>query len=165
MLKHSLAKSNYLPFPCSPCKYEEISPRLLEDYASSQIKVKWLSLKITIIQTIVIKYLGVQFSSVQFSSVTQSCPTLCTPINHSTSRSPCPSPTPRVYSNSCPLSQWCHPTISFSVVPLSSCPQPLPASRSFPVSQLGQLIQRKIIFNLLPCDGYISPLIQYIEVD
>ena len=67
MLKHSLAKSNYLPFPCSSCKYEEISPRLLEDYASSQIKVRWLSLKITIIQTIVIKYLGVQFSSVQFS--------------------------------------------------------------------------------------------------
>ena len=50
-------------------------------------------------------------------------------------RLPCPSPTPRVYSNSCPLSWWCHPTIS-SVVPFSSCPQSLPASGSFPVSQL-----------------------------
>ena len=41
-----------------------------------------------------------------------------------------------VYSNSCPLSQWCHPTILFSVVPFSSCPQSLPASQSFPMSQL-----------------------------
>ena len=51
-------------------------------------------------------------------------------------RPPCPSPTPIVYSNSCPLSQWCHPTISSSVVPFSSCPQSLPASGSFPMSQL-----------------------------
>ena len=48
----------------------------------------------------------------------------------------CPSPTPRVHSNSCPLSQWCHPAISSSVVPFSSRPQSLPASRSFPISQL-----------------------------
>ena len=47
-----------------------------------------------------------------------------------------PSPTPRAYSNSCPLSQWCHPTISSSVGPFSSCPQSLPASESFPMSQL-----------------------------
>ena len=45
-------------------------------------------------------------------------------------------PTPRVYSNSCPLSWWCHPTISSSVIPFSSCPQSLPASGSFPLSQL-----------------------------
>ena len=49
---------------------------------------------------------------------------------------PCPSPTPRVHSNSCPSSRWCHPTISSSVVPFSSCPQSLPASESFPMSQL-----------------------------
>ena len=48
----------------------------------------------------------------------------------------CPSPAPRVYSNSCPSSQWCHPTISSSVVPFSSCPQSLPASGSFPMSHL-----------------------------
>ena len=51
-------------------------------------------------------------------------------------RPPCPSPTPGVYSNSCPLSQWCHPTISSSVIPFSSCPQSFPASESFPMSQL-----------------------------
>ena len=51
-------------------------------------------------------------------------------------RPPCPSPTPGVHPNPCPLSQWCHPTISFSVIPFSSCPQSFPASGSFPVSQL-----------------------------
>ena len=51
-------------------------------------------------------------------------------------RPPYPSPTPRVYSNSCPLSWWCHPAISSSVVPFSSYPPSLPASESFPMSQL-----------------------------
>ena len=50
--------------------------------------------------------------------------------------SPCLSPTPGVHSNSSPSSQWCHPAISSSVVPFSSCPQSLPASESFPMSQL-----------------------------
>ena len=50
-------------------------------------------------------------------------------------RPPCPSPTPRVYSDSCPLSLWCHPTISSSVVPFSACPQTFPASGSFQMSQ------------------------------
>ena len=51
-------------------------------------------------------------------------------------RSPCPSPTPRVYPNSCPLSWWCYPTISFSLAPFSSCPQSFLASGSFPMSRL-----------------------------
>ena len=51
-------------------------------------------------------------------------------------RPPCSSPTPGTYSNSCPLSQWCHPTVSSSVIPFSSCPQSFLASRSFPMSQL-----------------------------
>ena len=51
-------------------------------------------------------------------------------------RPPCPSPTPGVHSNSCPSSRWCHPAISSSVVPFSSCPQSLPATESFPMSQL-----------------------------
>ena len=51
-------------------------------------------------------------------------------------RPPCPSPTPRVHPNSCPSSQWCHPAVSSSVVPFSSCPQSLPASESFPMSHL-----------------------------
>ena len=55
-------------------------------------------------------------------------------------RPPCPSPTPGVHSNSCPSSQWCHPAVSSSVVPFSSCPQSLPASGSFQqVSSLHQV--------------------------
>ena len=51
----------------------------------------------------------------------------------------CPSPTPRVHPNPCPLSQWCHPTISSSVAPFSSCPQPFPASGSFQISSSHQV--------------------------
>ena len=75
----------------------------------------------------------------QFSSVVQSCLTLFDLMDlfltwhHA--RPPCSSPTPRVYSNSCPLSQWYHTTISSSVVPFSSCLQSFPASESFPMSQ------------------------------
>ena len=71
---------------------------------------------------------------VQFSSVTQSCPTLWDPTDCSTLRPPCPSPIPGAYSNSCPLSRWCHPTISSFVIPFSSCLQAFPASGSFPMS-------------------------------
>ena len=69
-------------------------------------------------------------------------------------RPPCPSPTPRVYSNSRPSSRWCHPAISSSVVPFSSCPQSLPASGSFPMSQLfawgGQSIGVSALASVLP---------------
>ena len=58
------------------------------------------------------------------------------PHESQNTRPPCPSPTPRVHSNSCPLSPWCHPFTSSLVVPFSSCPQSLPASGSFPMSQL-----------------------------
>ena len=77
---------------------------------------------------------NIQFSSVQFS-----CSVMCDslwPHESQHARPPCPSPTPGVNSNSRPLSQWCHPTISSSVIPFSSCPQSLPASGSFPMSQL-----------------------------
>ena len=73
--------------------------------------------------------------SVQFSLVAKSCPTL-RPQEPQHARPPCPSPTARVYPNSCPLSRWCHPTISSSVVPFSSYPQSFPASGSFQTSQL-----------------------------
>ena len=56
-------------------------------------------------------------------SVANSCPTLCDPMELQHTRLPCPSLSPRVYSNSCPLILWCHPTISFSVAPFSSCLQ------------------------------------------
>ena len=73
-------------------------------------------------------------NSVQFSSVTQSCPTLW-PRESQHARPPCPSTTLRVYSNSCPSSRWCHPSISSSVVPFSSHLQSFPASVSFQMSQ------------------------------
>ena len=72
--------------------------------------------------------------AVQFSSVAQSCPTL-QPYGLQHARLPCSSPTPRACSNSCPSSQWRHPTISFSVVPFSSYPQSFSASGSFWISQ------------------------------
>ena len=69
-------------------------------------------------------------------------------------RPPCPSPVPRVYSNSCPSSGWCHPAISSSVVHFSSCPQSLPASGPFPMSQLfasgGQRIGVSASASVLP---------------
>ena len=73
-------------------------------------------------------------SSVQFSCSVMSDSLRPHELQHA--RPPYPSLTPGVYSNSCPSSQWCHPAISSSVVPFSSCPQSLPASGSFPMSQL-----------------------------
>ena len=75
---------------------------------------------------------------------------------------PCPSPTPGVYSNSCPSSQWCNPAISSSVTPFSSCTQSLPASDSFPISQLfawgGQRFGVSALASFLPKNAqYWSP--------
>ena len=75
-----------------------------------------------------------RFTSVQFSSVAQSCLTL-RPHESQHARPPCPSPASGVHPNQRPSSPWCHPAISSSVVPFS-CPQSLPASESFPMSQL-----------------------------
>ena len=72
-------------------------------------------------------------SSIQFSCSVVSDSLWPHELQHA--RPPCPSPTPGVNSNSCTSSQWCHPAISSSVVPFSSCPQSLPASESFPMSQ------------------------------
>ena len=73
-------------------------------------------------------------SSVQFSCSVVSDSLRPHELQHT--RPPCPSPTPGVHPNSCPSSRWCHPAISSSAVPFSSCPQLLPASESFPMSQL-----------------------------
>ena len=92
------------------------------------------------------------FSSVQFI-----CPVVSDslqPHESQHTRPPCPSPTPGVYPNSCPSNRWCHLAISSSVVPFSSCPQSLPASGSFPVSQLfawgGQSIGVSASASILP---------------
>ena len=96
------------------------------------------------------------FISLQFSSVQFSCSVVSHSLQHHESqhtRPPCPSPTPGVHSNSRPSSQWCHPAISSSVV-LFSCPQSLPASESFPMSQLftrgGQNIGVSALASVLP---------------
>ena len=91
--------------------------------------------------------------SVQFSLVAQSCLTL---QSHGLqqARLPCPSPTPRAYSNTYKSSRWCHPTISSSVIPFSSCPQSFPASGSLQMSQLftsgGQSIGVSASTSVLP---------------
>ena len=74
------------------------------------------------------------FISVQFSHSV--IPNSLRPLESQHARPPCPSPTPGVHSNSCPSGWWCHPAISSSVVPFSSCPQSLPATESFAMSQL-----------------------------
>ena len=90
---------------------------------------------------------------VQFTSVAQSCPTLW-PDGLQHARPPCPSPNPGAYSNSCPLSRWCHPTISSSVILFSSHLQSFPASGSFPMSQFftsgGQRIGVSASASVLP---------------
>ena len=95
-----------------------------------------------------------KFSSVQFSRSVLS--DSLRPHESQHARPPCPSPTPRVYSNSCPSSRWRHPAISSSAVPFSSCPQSLPASGSFPMSQLfawgGQSIGVSASASVLPMD-------------
>ena len=77
---------------------------------------------------------NISFSSVQFSRSVVS--DSLQPHESQHARPPCPLPIPGVHSNSSPSSWWCHPAISSSVVPFSSCPQSLPASKSFPMSQL-----------------------------
>ena len=77
-------------------------------------------------------YINQKFSSVQFSRSVVANSLRPRELQHA--RPPCLSPSPRVHSTSCPLSQWWHPAISSSVIPFSSCPQSLPASESFPMS-------------------------------
>ena len=101
---------------------------------------------------------NISFSSVRFSRsvVSDSMP----PHELQHARPPCPSPTPGVHSNSCPSSQWCHPAISSSVVPFSSCPQTLPASESFPMSQLYSAIKKNTFESVLMRWMKLEPIIQ-----
>ena len=100
-------------------------------------------------------------ASVQFSHSVVSDSLLLHELQHA--KPSCPSPTPGVHSNSCPLSWWCHPAILNSVVPFSSCPQSLSASGSFPMSQLfswsGQCIGVSASASVLPMNTQdLSPL-------
>ena len=105
--------------------------------------------------------ISIPFSSVQFSHSVMS--DFLQPYEPQHLRPPCPSPTPRVHPNPCPLSQWYHPTISSSVVPFFSCPQSFPASVSFQMSQLfasgGQSIGVSASTSVLPMNTQAwSPL-------
>ena len=95
------------------------------------------------------------FSSVQFSCSVVSDSLQPHELQHA--RPPCPSPTPGVHPNSYPSSRWCHPAISSSVIPFSSCPQSLPASGSFPMNQLfawgGQSIGVSASTSVLPLNA------------
>ena len=127
------------------------TPRLSGDKAYRLVNSKevanWDSMWVT----------GVQLDHL-VSSISQFSPSVVSdslrPHESQHARPPCPSPTPGVYSNSCPSSRWCHPAISFSVVPFFSCPQSLPASGSFPISQLfawgGQSIGVSASASVLP---------------
>ena len=113
-----------------------------------------------------------QFSSVQFSRSVVSYSLWPHEPQHA--RPPCPSPTPGIDPHPCPLSWWCHPAISSSVVPFSCCPQSLPASESFPMSQLfawgGQSIGVSASASVLPMNtqgwsplGWTDQLSQFIN--
>ena len=102
--------------------------------------------------TLLIMFFVNLFSSVQFS-----CSVVLNslrPHGPQHARPPCPSSTPRVHPNPCPLSRWCHPIISSAVIPFSSCPQSLPASGPFQMSQLfasgGQSIGVSALVSVLP---------------
>ena len=104
-------------------------------------------------QIILVKYFSLRFlSSVQFSRSVVS--NSLRPHESQHARPPCPSPTPKVHSDSRPSSRWCHPAISSSVIPFSSCPPSLPESESFPMSQLfawgGQSIGVSALASFLP---------------
>ena len=98
------------------------------------------------------KHLKLKVYSIQFSGSVMS--DFLRPHEPQHTMPPCPSPTPRVHLNPCPLSQWCRPTISNSVIPFSSCPQSVPASESFQMSQLfasgGQSIGVSTSTSVLP---------------
>ena len=115
----------------------------------------------------------ISINSVEFSRSVVSNSLQPHELQHS--RPPCPSPTPRVYPDSCPLSWWCHPTISSSVVPFSACPQSFPASRSFQMSQLfavsGQSIGVSASTSVLPMSiqdwsplGWTGLILQFKEL-
>ena len=109
------------------------------------------------------KKLNISNYSVQFSHSAVSDSSQPHEPQHA--RPPCPSPTPRVHSNSCPSSRRCHPAISSSVIPFSSCPQSLPASESFPMSQLfawgGQSTGVSALASVLPMNIQVLFLLEW----
>ena len=137
-----MSRENFcLNFSCLSIKYEFYFINLLLGFSlimlSSFQFLELLFISLSVLLFLfqdVLFYLWTHFRSDQISRsvVSDSLP----PHESQHARPPCPSPTPRDHWDSRPSSQWCHPAISSSVVPFSSCPQSLPASESFPVSHL-----------------------------
>ena len=125
------------PYKLFESKYHPSEVFLIPDSSTvtthSIVKVKLFS-RVQVFATAVDSSLLGSFSSVPFSRSVVS--DSLWPHESQHARPPCPSSTPGVHSDSCPSSQWCHPAISSSVISFSSCPQSLPASGSFPMSQL-----------------------------
>ena len=117
-------------------------------------KILWNMNKTCVLVSNAATFVNFQFIYNIGSAQPLRCPTLCEPMGFVNTRLPCPSPTPRACSNSCPLSRWCHPTISSSVVHFSSRFQSFPALGSFPMSQLftsgGQSIGASVSASVLP---------------
>ena len=114
--------------------------------------ILWKSISVLLLAITFISFHTLDHLSVQFSLSVVSDSLWPHGLQHA--RLPCSSPTPGVHSNSHPSSRWCHPAISSSVIPFSSCPQSLPASESFPMSQLfvsgGQSIGVSASTSVLP---------------
>ena len=120
-------------------------------YYLTAMLASWLK-QIFVLRNFVFYNVYSKFSSVQFSHSVMS--DSLRPHESQHARPPCPAPSPGVHSDSHPSSQWCHPAISSSVVPFSTCPQSLPRSESFPMSQLfasgGQSIGVSALASVLP---------------
>ena len=148
-----------------------ISPALMYLIFQEKITVTflWESIRITTLEALIVHFMikfslfsvfsmflvyqkWPNFSSAQFSHSVMSNSLWPHELQHA--RLPCPSPTPRACSNSCPLSRWCHPTISSSVIPFSYCLQSFPASEPFPMSKFfasgGQSIRVSSSASVLP---------------
>ena len=143
---------------CKTSKYLSSPLTFLEQFSQSYLRCCPSSLEVLSKSVKKIKLslfpddMILYISSVQFSRSVVS--DSWRPHESQHARPPCPSPTPGVYPNSCPSSWWCHPAISSSVIPLSSCPQSFPALGSFPVSQIfawgGQSIGVSASASVLP---------------
>ena len=130
--------------------------KILNEFFKNFHWVEHLEMANSIHSGMYLKKKQIQVRSVVVAAVVQllSCVQLLWPHGLQHSRPPCPSLSPRVGSNLCPLSQWCHPTIASSVISFSPCLQSFPASGSFPVSQLfesgGQTIGASALASVLP---------------
>ena len=128
---------------CNPLRHYKVNKARMIDYSWTAVDYEFKMKRLSLYS----KEASVQLSRSVVSNSLR-------PHDSQHARPPCPSPTPGVHSNSCPSSWWCHPAISSSVVPFSSCPQSLPASECSPMSQLftwgGQSIGVSALASFLP---------------